>query len=190
MKEIEKIDASVMFENISKNIDVEADVDSNIKIIKNINVIDMENVANEVIVATFNDGEYNSFYKDLYLSKCIIDYFTNIPVPKDEKGTVDLAACYHLVFGTGGLKLSNSFYVLIDYVNTRVDEKREEYLPMNRLSSTLLDKLTVVSAVLNDFIGNPMALLSLFSDAVEDEDIDTDDIKTIKTTEEIETVKE
>ena len=58
-----------------------------------------------VAYAATCDGNYNPVARDMMLSRFILEYFTNIPVPIDEKQAspqvADLAKCYAYVFQTG-----------------------------------------------------------------------------------------
>lgn len=144
----------------------------------NISLADKAAIIEEVVAAAFIDNEYNPLYRDAYLSKCILTYMTNIPVPmvhdeNDETTDVtDLNICYQLVFNMILGKdecFDEAFNDLLFSLDDRIDSIRtiseitagHNATATNKLSQKLLDLYEIIKAELDDIENNPSAFLDL-----------------------------
>lgn len=94
-----------------------------------------------VVYAATCDGNYNPVARDMMLSRFILEYFTNIPVPVDEKQAspqvADLAKCYAYVFQTGlyqELMADTELPFIEGYIDKKLAFDMEEQHGMNRLA--------------------------------------------------------
>ena len=108
-----------------------------------------------VAYAATCDGDYNPVARDMMLSRFILEYFTNIPVPMDEgqdglkpqtAQVADLAKCYAYVFQTG-LYQELMAYTELPFIEGYIDKKlafeMEEQHGVHRLAGkaeTLLEE--------------------------------------------------
>lgn len=94
-----------------------------------------------VAYAATCDEDYNPIARDMMLSRFILEYFTNIPVPMDKQQgdsqVADLAKCYAYVFQTGlyqQLMVDTELPFIEGYIDKRLAFAIEEQHGMNHLA--------------------------------------------------------
>ncbi|MEY8365734.1 hypothetical protein AALA22_08840 [Anaerovoracaceae bacterium 41-7] len=144
----------------------------------NISLADKAAIIEEVITAAFVDGVYNPLYMEAYLSKCVLMYMTNIPVPMvyndDEEPTdvADLNICHQLVHGMilgKNDEFDAAFNDILFNIGERVDSictvyeiaAGHESTAINKLAQKLLDLYELIKAEIDDIANNPAAFLDL-----------------------------
>lgn len=153
-----------------------------IEIIDNVSAADLEAFAENLLEAGYINGTYQPINIDLVLSRLIIEYCTNLPLPllkaADNDSSVDLNICYEIVFGENGLdEIDHSIRRTIDNIMSLFNGKHQIYKTenssVNKLCTRLLNIIDEGHAVVNDMINNPKTQELLFNkinEALKDSD--------------------
>lgn len=134
----------------------------NVEIFSTINVRDKQALIEAAYIAANNDDEGSEIFRDCIIASTIIEYLTNIPLPKTEingEDQTDLFACHDIVFGNGGLaELSRELWDLILDVQRKVHERLQtaQKSPVDVLCEKILELMELAKYELNDIAENPV----------------------------------
>lgn len=134
----------------------------NVEIFSTINVKDKQTLIEAACIAAENDDEGSEIFRDCIIASTIIEYLTNIPLPKSEIDGVeqtDLFVCHEIVFGNGGLaELSRTLWDLILDVQCEVNERLQttKKKPVDVLCENILELMELAKYELNDIAENPV----------------------------------
>lgn len=139
-------------------------------------ISDINVICNEVVFASFVDDKYNHAFRYAQYAKCIVEYFTNLPLPEGESKNgdkvVNLNLCYELIFGENGLyaQAPAEFATLIDkiddFIGRSVEFKKNEYTNVGILSNKIMDLIEYTKHVLNDMYENPSTIEKYISNGM------------------------
>lgn len=169
MKKMTNKNANKLFQEVSKKYTTPEIVQYtpfmetfDVEVYTTIDVRDKMTLVDAAYIALTTDADNADLHCDCILASMIIEYLTNIPVPmvKNENGEEekDLAACYEIVFGRGGLYYScQNLEYLVRSIRSVVDERiyDEQVRPIDKLANKILDLLTYGNAILKDINENP-----------------------------------
>lgn len=173
MKKMGKTAAAKFMKSFSKQYDeVErvtytiGDEEFAVDIYTNIMAADLSKLIEAASIAGYINGRRDYFYRDCTIAKLVIEFFTSIPVPKVpiEDGEIDdLYTCYDIVYGFNGLIMKSSkLSTIIDDITFKSDciinDEAQKNMPINVLSSKLLDLYEIMKVEINDMKENPVAV--------------------------------
>ena len=168
--------ANKLFEGVAKKYDIPEKIkykvgEENfvIDIYTVINPIDKISLIEAGYIAATMDNEGNEFHRDCIIASTIIEYFTNIPVPKvneDTNSANDLITCYEIVFGKDGLMdSSDNLCNLVRDVQAAIDnklaEKKVNYI--DKLAEKILEVWDLSKLAITDIIENPVSQEKIFN---------------------------
>lgn len=168
MKKLIKKDANKLFKAVSQSyttpevIEYKFGEDTvEIELYSTINPADIESLIDAAVIANENSNPGETIKRDYIIASMIIEYFTNIPVPKIHAGeneVTDLFTCYEIVYGYGGLQdKSEKLKYLISEVVWRAEKiinARNQH-PMDQLALKILELYELFKIEMSDVLDNP-----------------------------------
>lgn len=136
----------------------------------NIPITAIESVANLVAELSCEDNTFDYIKYKMVLARCIVEFFTDIPVPtvkkeEDEKEISDFTKCYEIVYGSQYGLINDTLFktwvvdVLEDYALAIVEKQTTKNNPQGVLAQKTLEVGAAILAVIKDLIENPTALV-------------------------------
>lgn len=168
--------ANKLFEGVAKKFDTPeivkykiGDEVFDVEIYSTIEIRDKKTLIEAAYIAATMDEEDSDLHRDHIISSVIIEYLTNIPVPKitGENGEMtDLVTCYEIVFGIGGIGyLSSALGSIIADVQFEVQKKieAEKIKPVDQLAIRILELIDLAKYAVDDIKENPATQAELLS---------------------------
>lgn len=134
----------------------------NVELFSTVNVRDKQTLIEAACMAAAKDEDGSEILRDCIIASTIIEYLTNIPLPKvevDSEEQTDIFVCHEIVFGNGGLaKLSRTLWDLILDVQCEVNERLQtaKKSPVDVLCEKILELMELAKYELNDIAENPV----------------------------------
>lgn len=179
MKKMSTKSANKIFDDINNRWDefltVEYGEDKTpIKFFYNISMTDLENIIALVSgVCDPKETRCSTVRIEAVLARCIIEYFTDLPVPTmeitnsdGETETIDdYNVCFELVFGESGLcnlsdQISETVYNLEAEICNAISIAEEYNSPVNRLAARILELGKEFAMAIDNELSNPDSALN------------------------------